>query len=368
MDRPVQKHIVVSAVNIRKGGTLTVLRDCLGYLSHQNHFSVTALVHDQALVGVPGIHYIEIPWSTKSWLHRIWCEYITMHRISKMLQPVHLWFSLHDTTPRVQAERQAVYCHTSFPFLKLRWKDWLTDYKIPPFRLFTRFAYRINVHHNQYLVVQQQWMRDSLSGLIHFPASRIIVAPPSFNCPEMLNAGTSSIDPVFFYPSTADCHKNFETLCKAVEILEKQEYKLPFRLVLTIDGTENRYAASIRRRYGHLSSIEFHGYMSKDKLYMHYAMASCLVFPSRIETWGLPISEFKPSGKPMILSDMPYAHETAAGADSVIFFNPDDAPELAACMRLFLQKNFQSFQSVPLTAVRGLFAQNWDALFDKLLD
>lgn len=367
MDRPVLQHIVISAVNVRKGGTLTVLRDCLGYLSRQDHLSVTALVHDQALVGVPGIHYIEIPWSTKSWLHRIWCEYITMHRISKMLQPVHLWFSLHDTTPRVQAGRQAVYCHTSFPFMRLKRADWLMDYKIPLFRLFTRYAYRVNACRNQYLVVQQQWMRDALSRLIHFPAKRIIVAPPSFDSPEIPDKGAPSPIPLFLYPATADCHKNFETLCKAAEILEKQGNRVPFRLILTIDGTENRYAASIRRRFRHVTSIDFHGFMSREQLYDYYARASCLVFPSRIETWGLPISEFKPSRKPMILADMPYARESASGAGSVMFFATDNADELASCMLQILQKNFHSFKPVPRTAAQGLFAPDWDTLFQQLL-
>ena len=42
------KTIVVSAVNIRKGGTLTILRNCLEYLSglaQSGNYRVVALVH-----------------------------------------------------------------------------------------------------------------------------------------------------------------------------------------------------------------------------------------------------------------------------------------------------------------------------------
>mgnify|MGYP002627967192 CR=1 FL=1 len=63
---------------------------------------------------------IEMPDTIKSWGRRLWCEYMTMYKISKSLSPVYLWFSLHDTTPRVIAERQAVYCQTSFPFLNIK--------------------------------------------------------------------------------------------------------------------------------------------------------------------------------------------------------------------------------------------------------
>ena len=61
----------MSAVNIRKGGTLTVLRECLQYLSGRTDLHVTALVHSRALCEFPGIDYIEIPWSTESWLKRL---------------------------------------------------------------------------------------------------------------------------------------------------------------------------------------------------------------------------------------------------------------------------------------------------------
>ena len=66
MDITFRKHIVISAVNIRKGGTLTVLKDCLSYLSGRTDLHVTALVHDRSLCEEPGISYIEIPWSTRS--------------------------------------------------------------------------------------------------------------------------------------------------------------------------------------------------------------------------------------------------------------------------------------------------------------
>lgn len=367
----IRKHIVVSAVNIRKGGTLTILRDCLKFLSGREEFRVTALVHDSHIVGIPGIEYIDIPWSTNSWGHRLWCEYVTMNRISRTLQPVDLWLSLHDTSPRVRAKRQAVYCHTSFPFMTLKWRDWIMDYKIPLFRLFTRFAYRINVRQNDYLIVQQQWMRESLSGLLHFPEDRIILAPPAMSGLGIQNNPVETDTPMFFYPATPDCHKNFETLCRAAEILQNRQDALPFRLVLTIDGTENRYSKYIKSRFGHVSSIDFHGYMSRQEMADFYARASCLVFPSRIETWGLPISEFKPTGKPMILADMPYAHETASGAPQVAFYSPvSGSSTLADYMYCFLNGNkpHNYFNNIPEKAYQMPLAKNWDNLFKQLLE
>ena len=57
-----RKTIVVSAVNLRKGGTLTILRDCLQHLSSMTKdYRVVALVHKRELCDFQGIEYIEMP-------------------------------------------------------------------------------------------------------------------------------------------------------------------------------------------------------------------------------------------------------------------------------------------------------------------
>ena len=366
MDQPVQRNIVVSAVNLRKGGTLTVLRDCLGYLSARADLHVTALVHSRELCDFPGIDYIEIPWSVKSWLRRLWCEYVTMNRISKELPETDLWLSLHDATPRVKARRQAVYCHTSFPFMKIRPRDFRMDAKIPLFALLTQYTYRIFSRRNAYMIVQSAWMRDVLSRLIRFDRERIIVAPPAFvelPIPQVSPLGL----PLFFYPSTADCHKNFETFCEAVRILEQRTGLGRFCAVVTVRGDENRYARWLRKRWGDVDSLEFKGLLSREKLATFYGKASCLVFPSRSETWGLPITEFMPSGKPMILADLPYAHNTAGGASSVAFFPVSDAAALAGMMQEVLEGSLASFGPVDKEPAAPPVAAGWEALFNMLL-
>lgn len=330
------RTIVVSAVNIRKGGTLAILQSCLEYLGKlSGQFRIVALVHERELCDYPGIEYIELPWCIRSWTFRLWAEYVTMHRISRELaardgQKVWLWLSLHDTTPRVEAERREVYCHTSFPFLKLRLRDWVMDPKIPLFAVLAKWAYRINVRCNDSIIVQQNWFADAMSELLDVPRERFRVIPPQLPALKPVLAGKGEVF-TFLYVSTPDCHKNFEVLCEAAEKLERQGVR--FKLVLAIKGDENRYARWLHRRWGSVKSIDFHGYMAKDELVAAYSAADCFVFPSRIETWGLPISEYiacNPAGR-LILADLPYAHETAAGRNAV-FFSPDDVNALKELM------------------------------------
>ena len=332
MEGDVRRTVVVSAVNLRKGGTLTILRQCLQYLSeHLDGLRVVALVHKRELCEYPGIEYIEMPWCIKSWWHRLWAEYVTMHKISRQIaeqdgRKVWTWLSLHDTTPRVEAEHREVYCHTSFPFLKVKLHDWVMDPKVPLFALFTKWAYRINVHKNDCLIVQQDWFADDLSELLGFPREKIRVISPAIgeqkqgtikyfkaDNPDALKSlmaqQVASGAREFFYASTPDCHKNFETLCRAAQMLQDEVGKDKFKVIITINGRENRYSRWLWSKWGDVESIDFHGFMSKDELWGHYASADCFVFPSRVETWGLPISEFRSvSDKPLLLADLPYAH------------------------------------------------------------
>jgi len=359
-----------------------VLQDCLRYLSGRKDLHVTALVHKRELCDFPGIQYIEIPWSIGSWIKRLWCEYVTMHRISKTLPETDLWLSLHDTTPRVKARRQAVYCHTSFPFMKIRLQDFRMDAKIPLFALFTKYAYRTFSGRNAFMVVQSVWMREALSRLIGFDKKRIVVAPPSFRPMEIPGGssrlgGDSRSEPgmtkkelgmtLFIYPSTPDAHKNFETLLEAARMLEARVGKDRFRVVITVKGNENRYAKWMRKRWGGVASVDFRGLLCREDLAKAYGEATCLVFPSRAETWGLPISEFLPTGKPMILADRPYAHETAAGATQVAFFPEINAEALSGRMQDVLEGKWDAFGPVVVPAPAHPYSSDWATLFDYLL-
>lgn len=368
--RDSKRTIVISAVNIRKGGTLTILRGCLEYLSSlpNDEYRIVALVHKKSLAEYPNIKYIELPDTIKSWFRRLWCEYVTMYGISKKLQPVDLWLSLHDTTPRVIAKKQAVYCQTSFPFLKWKKQDVRFDVKVVLFSLFTRFAYQINIHRNKYLIVQAEWLRDGFSEMFGIPTDRFIVCPP-----EQKKVVYNKIEIehnvfTFIFVSTPDCHKNFETLCEAAKELESKIGKGKFCVILTIKGDENRYSKYLFSKFGGVASIKFEGLMSKDKLYSYYSSADCLVFPSRIETWGLPITEFAATGKPMLLSDLPYAHETSAGCQRVAFFNPEDPEDLMEKMEKLVEGDESIRQPVPKKTIEPPVAYLWDELFRQLLN
>jgi len=365
-----KRTIVISAVNLNNGGTLTILRDCLAYLSSlaaKGEFKVIAIVHQKELAFFPNIQYIENQWPKKRWINRIWFEYVSMHKISKQISPVYLWFSLHDTTPNVIADKIAVYCHSPFAFYKARWRELFFTPKIVLFSWFTKYIYQVNQTKNDYIVVQQQWFKDAMLRMFNVSPSKIIIAPPEVTTPVKISGIANSCQEYsFLFASSPNSHKNFELLCKAVEILENKNV-LNFKVLITVKGDENEYAKWLHKKWGYLQTLKFIGFLNQDQLYAIYEETNCLIFPSKVETWGLPISEFSVFRKPMLLADLPYAYETASGAHKVAYFNPDSAEQLAYQMERLLNGD-ENFLAIQETLIyQNPKAENWQGLFEILL-
>lgn len=359
-----KKVIVISAVNLVEGGPLTVLLECLKYLSVKlsDKYEIIALVNRKELCHFKNITYLEFPKSKKSWINRLYYEYYYFGKLSKRLNPF-LWLSLHDITPNVNASRLAVYCHNPSPFPSLTFKDlrW-GGYKFILFKLFYRYLYAINIKKNNFVILQQDSLRKRFKQLTG--VSNIIVAHPGISS-EIKVSSLFGDENIFFYPAFPRVFKNLEVICRAAETLLKEGIN-NFQVVFTISGNENRYAKYIYNSFKHIKNIKFLGIQTRDKVLELYRSANCVIFPSKLETWGIPITEAKLFLKPIFLVDLEYAYETLGSYDKVNFFNPDDFQQLAGLMRGLIKKTV-IFEKTKAKTIPFPFSQNWKELFDILL-
>lgn len=360
-----QKTIIVSAINLVNGGTFTILKECLEEISKSKVFSewkIIALVHSASILKkYDNIEYKEFPLSKKNYLFRCFYEYIYFYFLSLKLKPK-IWFSLHDMTPNVKAEKRYVYMHNAMPFYK-HFKGEFLSLKLKMFIKFYKFIYRINSQKNSAIIVQQDWIRNEISNLCNFPKEKIIVAYPEIKERKISSDYEKG---VFFFPSVPRSFKNFEVILEADEILEREENNLNWKIILTMNGTENFYSKTLYKNYSHLKNINFTGLLPQEKVFEYYKKAECLIFPSRLETWGLPISEFKSSDKKMILADLPYVHETANKAKSVAWFFPDDSKKLAIIIKNILNNNLSNFSEVKEIAVDSPHTLTWQEMFEEM--
>lgn len=360
-----QKLVVISAVNLVEGGTLTVLRENLASAIQTLplNWEIVALVHDRSLVNLPRVRQIEIPDAKRSWWRRLYWEWFGFQRLSRQLQP-DLWLSLHDITPRVHAKRQAVYCHNSAPFYRMTLRESMLEPKLLLFNLFYAQLYRTFIKRNHYVIVQQEWLRQEF--LRRFGPLSMVVAHPSIDTAPPHGKLSTASPYIFFYPSLPRVFKNLEVLCEAAQLLHQRGI-IDFEIRLTVDGSENRYARFLKKRYSSTYGIRFMGKQDRSQMATNYREASALIFPSRLETWGLPITEAKQYGLPMLVANMAYARETVGSYDLVSFFDPDNEDQLASLMESMIRGAWHpqgNTQQLPIQPFAATWCELWQLLTD----
>lgn len=348
---------------------MTILREVVSVAARDfANWQIHVVLHRHGLLNVAGVDEIVYPQAKRSWLRRLWCEWVDFDRISRRLQP-DVWLSLHDMTPRVRARRRYVYCHNPAPFTTLSLRTRLLDRSFFLFSLFYGGLYRLNIRRNTAVIVQQQWLREEFAQ--RFDVQRVIVAHPTVSIERAADALAAA--PVqrkeppqrFCYPCFPRIFKNIELLGRCAEILD-HDPRWTGRIVVTIDGSESAYARSLVDRFRSSRSLEFVGLQPVSAMDDFYARCDALLFPSLLETWGLPLTEARQRGIPIVAADLAYAHETIGNCDAVAFFNPHDPAALAELL-LCLSEGRTEFVATQREAPAEPFAEGWSALLKILL-
>ena len=363
-----RKIIVLSGINFSEGGPLTIYKECLrcveGYLLKD--YEIIALVHSKELFSEfdSRIRFIEFKDSKKSYLKRIYYEYIYFKKLSKKFKP-YLWFSLHDMTPNVIADTRVVYCHNPMMFYNMTKEERKKSFKLFLFSKFYKYIYKINIKKNNYVIVQQDWIREKFKKT--FKIKNVIVAHPEVKLGNLkINKNKKIEKNSFIYPSFPRVFKNFEVICEAAKILENKGIK-NFKVYLTIDGSENLYSKEISKKYNQLGCVKFIGLQPRVNLMRYYNKVETVVFPSKIETWGLPITEAKELRKKIILINLPYAHETLGDYENVFFFDPNSSRELEEKMELVIKGENIKFDGNIEKNIEEPYCNNWKELFEIIL-
>jgi glycosyltransferase involved in cell wall biosynthesis len=356
-------RLVISAVNFTEGGPLTVLREAVDAATkYFPDWEVIVAVNRVGLIPPSRAKEIAFPETKTSWLRRLRLEWFGFRRLSRELKP-DVWLSLHDITPRVQARRQYVYCHNPAPFCTVTVPLEALDRSFSLFRRFYGLLYRCFIHRNTAIIVQQQWLRDEFKK--RFKVRQVIVAHPTSPVDQVAQHRSDAPPRTFFYPAFPRVFKNIELLGECAARLESKP-AWSGKILITLDGSENAYARTMHERYGHLRSLVFLGLQDRPQMEALYSECDAVIFPSLLETWGLPISEAKARNIPVLAADLPYARETVGNYDAIRFFDPQDAESLAELL-LNLHLGAESLGSARRSAPDAPFAADWKSLLTMIL-
>jgi glycosyltransferase involved in cell wall biosynthesis len=144
---------------------------------------------------------------------------------------------------------------------------------------------------------------------------------------------------VFFYPTSPEKYKNYELIFNTLISNRNVLLKAGVRFIITLDKNDSKI---IKNYYNILQNlqipIEFVGRLEPNKIY-EIMTESVLIFPSLVETFGLPLLEAMTLNRRILAADLPYANEVLCGYENVSFFNPKSKEELFKLMNIEIDKS-----------------------------
>ena len=323
-------RIMVFDVPAEYGGSLSILKQYYNdaCLTPENEWIF--VVSKPQLSETDNIKVIRIPWVKKSWLHRLFFDSFFASKYVKKYKPDKV-ISLQNVVVKGVKCFQELYVHQPLPFCEKRFS--FTENK--KFWVYQNIISKMifsSIRKADSIIVQTKWMSDAICKKTGIAHSKVQIVKPDVRIPEGVRYDKGE-ESVFFYPASRVVYKNHDIIYKAVYELKNKGFD-NFKVVLTIDKPEG-----FSDKYKNIEDlVDFRGYVDKETVNVYYSK-SILLFPSYIESFGLPLLEARLFGCPIIASDCSFSREILNGYDKMEFFGPFDVKALINLMGHFIDKN-----------------------------
>lgn len=332
-------RIVVNDIAASKnsGGAFSVLSDFFSdiHLNGDDHEWIF-LLDEKHFSETENIKIKVFPEIKKSWVKRLWFDLFSGKKLINNFDP-DLYLSLQNTATLGVKCKQYVYLHQPLPYQKEKNFSFFKTKEIK-FACYQKIIGRIFNYlfkkSDADIIVQTKWMKDSIKEKLK---NKVHLCRPYvennylYNIKEQFNSNT------FFFPASNFLYKNHEVIFKALKYINNKDIKI----FLTIEEKDipNIYKDS---------RIVCLGNISREKVFSFYKTGT-LIFPSYIESFGLPLIEARQVGAPIVAADTSFAREILNDYRNSIFFNKDDAKKLADFMinistnKIFFNKQDTNF-------------------------
>lgn len=195
-----------------------------------------------------------------------------------------------------------------------------------------RLLFKISYKNSKFFIVQTRSMKEIL--LKRIKDKNIFLFPfinSDFNKIVWFKYTTKDFD--FIYPASGDFHKNHVNLIEAWILLSKVNIYPTLALTLNenISTKLIRYILNAITCYS--LRISLIGNVHQKELINLYIRTGALIYPSLVESFGLPLLEAKKIGMPIIASDLNYVFDVVK---PTLVFNPHDPNSIFRVIKNYL--------------------------------
>jgi len=333
-------NIMVFDVPAENGGALSILK-CVydeAVAHHDKSIKWIFVLSKPYLTETSEVKILRYPWIKKSWCHRYFFDYVIARKLAKKFE-VELILSLQNIIIPGVNIKQILYVHQSLPFVERKY----TFFENKTFWIYQNIIGKKiiqSIKKADQVIVQTIWMKKVCIEKAKVDNLKIRVVPPKFNF-VITNSSKLSLDrKTFFYPASAMEYKNHNVIVEASERLQ-QENIFNYAVILTVKGDENDYIKKLNKKVNEKGlPIKFIGHIPQADVFQLYSN-SILLFPSLIETFGLPLQEGRMHKCIILASNKPFSKEVLENYSNSYFFDPLNGSELFYLMKSVINEDIK---------------------------
>lgn len=323
-------RIMVFDVPAESGGALSVLHDFYNEYKLDKKNEYIFVVSLPELRETSNIKVLRYPWIKKSWIHRLYFDHFVAPKLIKKYK-VDKVFSLQNIIIPHTKVYQSVFVHNALPFSEYRFyfneSMFLWIYQ----NIIGRKIMK-SIKKADQVIVQTKWMQKKCIEELGVNGEKVDVKQPKIDIEvkEFFQETKESLS-TFFYPASGVVFKNHKIIVDACLKL-KENGITDYKVIFTLRSDENEHISRLNTIIkNNQLPIKFAGSMARDEVFNYYTK-SILIFPSFIETVGLPILEAKMHETPILVADCIYARSILSNYNATNFFNHKNTLELSELM------------------------------------
>lgn len=322
------KTLIIDVANT-SGGAETILRQYYKDSVRKTDDEWIFVTSNIELAATENIHIIRYPRAATSAFYRLFFDYIVAPHLVIKYKPDHVLSLQNVEIPWITVP-QIIYLHQAIPFTKVKMK-----FSVDKRLWFYQNIYKYRIRHMLYradkVIVQTNWMKEGCVQLAKINPEKVEVIPPRVMFDHCIEYNGNNY-PKFFFPANGHYHKNHRVVLEAALLLKKDGIS-DYVITFTLNGDENKNVRMLFDKTMKESlPICFIGTIPYSTM-MEYYKECILLFPSYVESYGLPLLEARTANCPVIAADTPFAREILDGYSTSIIFKYDDAYTLYEYMK-----------------------------------